>query len=106
MVAYAAGKHAYGFCDRCGFRYDLSDLFYEVTDQRRNGLLVCEECKDIDHEQLQLGKFRIWDPEALRDPRPDLSLASSRNMPGLPEFSNPPKATMTISTNAPTVTIT
>lgn len=103
MSAFAVGKHAYGFCDRCGFRYDLKDLKYEMTDQRRNGLRVCPECMDIDHEQLQLGKFRIWDPEALKDPRPDLSLVSSRDMPGLP--GHPPTAGLTLTAYAPTVVI-
>ena len=82
MSTFAAGKHAYGFCDRCGFRCDLNDLKYEMTDQRRNGLRVCPECLDIDHEQLQLGKFRIYDPEALNDPRPDVSQSIARGIFG------------------------
>ncbi len=77
MTTFAAGKHAYGFCDRCGVRYDLGDLHAEMEDQRLNGLLVCKPCLDIDHEQLQLGKFRIFDPEALRDPRPDITRKQS-----------------------------
>jgi len=62
------------------FRYDLHELKVQMIDQKPSGLKVCPECMDIDHEQLQLGKFRIWDPEALKDPRPDTSLASSRDM--------------------------
>ena len=81
-MAYATGKYAHGFCDRCGFRCDLADLKNQVIDQKPSGLLVCPECMDIDHEQLQLGKFRIYDPEALRNSRPDLSLASSRAQRG------------------------
>jgi hypothetical protein len=68
---YAAGKHAFGFCDRCGFRYDLNSLKYEVVDERRNGYRVCDSCLNPDHPQLQLGEFRIYDPQSLLDPRPD-----------------------------------
>jgi len=80
--AYASGKHAFGFCDRCSFRYPLADLKFEVQDGHLNGLRVCEKCKDIDHEQLQLGEFRIWDPEALQDPRPDLAEDTGRSFFG------------------------
>jgi len=83
-MTYASGKHAHGFCDRCAFRYDLSDLKPEIYDQKPNGLRVCPECLDTDHPQLQLGKFRINDPEALRNPRPDTSLTSSRDVDALP----------------------
>ena len=34
------------------------------------GLLVCGECWDPDQPQLQLGRFPVSDPQALRNPRP------------------------------------
>lgn len=74
MATYASGKHAFGFCDRCGFRYDLSELKPEIENQRPNGLKVCWVCFDVDHPQLQLGKFPINDPIVLKDPRPDRAL--------------------------------
>ena len=82
MSVFAKGRKAYGFCDRCGFRYPLNELRKEIVDQRPNGLKVCETCLDIDHPQLQLGKFRIYDPEALQDPRPDISQNTSRGIYG------------------------
>jgi len=79
---YAKGSEAFGFCDRCGFRYPLADLKYQMENQRPNGLRVCMECKDQDHPQLRLGTFKIHDPIALRDPRPDNAEAESRKFFG------------------------
>ena len=79
---FASGRHAFGFCDRCGFRYDLSALKWEFEDKRRNGLRVCPECLDPDHPQLQLGRFRIYDPQSLKNPRPDLNLVATNALFG------------------------
>ena len=79
---FAAGKHAFGFCDRCGFRYPLASLKWEFEDKKRNGLRVCGDCLDPDHPQLQLGRFRVYDPQTLRDPRPDLSQKESQGLFG------------------------
>jgi|TARA_Y100000114_G_scaffold143303_1_gene150708 hypothetical protein len=70
-MAYAVGRKALGQCDRCGFTYKLKDLKYEVEDESRNGLRVCQECFDPDHPQLQVGKLNTSDPEALFNPRAD-----------------------------------
>lgn len=70
-TAFATGKLAWGLCDRCGQQYLLRELKDQVIDQRKSGLLVCHVCLDIDHPQLQLGKTPIFDPQALRNPRPD-----------------------------------
>jgi hypothetical protein len=80
--AFAAGKYAFGFCDRCSFRYPLHELVAEVTNQKRTGLKVCPECLDPDHPQLQLGRYGFSDPQALRNPRPDQSEAASRALTG------------------------
>ena len=40
MAGYASGKHAYGICDRTGFRYKLEDLVFEVQHGVRTGLRV------------------------------------------------------------------
>ena len=69
---FAAAKYALGTCDRCGFTYPLNSLLWELEDKKRNGLRVCSECLDPDHPQLQLGRFRVYDPQSLRDARPDL----------------------------------
>jgi hypothetical protein len=67
---FAAGKHAFGFCDRCGFRYDLKELKSEVIDLNPTGYLVCSECWDPDNPQYQLGREPISGAEALENPRP------------------------------------
>ena len=69
--AYAVGKKARGFCDRCGFDYLLEDLKAEVVDLKVTGIRVCPECWDPDQPQRQLGRFPISDPQALRNPRPN-----------------------------------
>jgi len=79
---FAGGKHAFGFCDRCGFRYPLNELLWEMEDKRRNGLRVCAPCHDPDHPQSQLGRFRVYDPQTLRDPRADLSKVQSQSLFG------------------------
>jgi len=86
---WAGGKHAYGFCDRCAFRYPLHELGYEIEDKRPNGLRVCPECFDKDHPQLQLGEFRVYDPEALKDPRPDTNPKESQGLFGWNPVGNP-----------------
>jgi hypothetical protein len=79
---YAKGKYAFGFCDRCGFRYDLGDLKFEVRKGRNVNLKVCNECWDPDQPQLWLGTFPVNDPQALRDPRPDIAQTQSRALFG------------------------
>jgi len=44
----------------------------------KTGLLVCQECWDPDHPQNHLGREPVNDPQALRNPRPDTSLMTSR----------------------------
>tara|TARA_R100001594_G_C3955464_1_gene244066 strand:- start:18 stop:359 length:342 start_codon:yes stop_codon:yes gene_type:complete len=78
-MGYAVGKKAKGVCDRCGFTYLLSDLKYEIEDQKRNGLRVCFECLDEDQPQLQLGKIKHTESISLFDPRPNTGKKSSRS---------------------------
>jgi hypothetical protein len=68
---FAAGKKAVAMCDRCGQRFKLKTLKEEVIKTKRFNLLVCEECWDPDHPQLQLGMYPVDDPQALRNPRND-----------------------------------
>ena len=70
-MAYAAGKKALGICDRCGFTYKLSELKYEVQDQKRTGSRVCTSCLDPDHPQFRLGEVDTSDSIGLFNPRPD-----------------------------------
>jgi hypothetical protein len=85
--AFAVGKRALGICDRCGWQYMLRDLKDEVVDQKQTGLLVCPPCLDVDHPQLQLGKTPVYDPQALRNPRPD-SRSDVQSEPQLTGYTN------------------
>jgi len=80
MSNYANGKHAFGFCDRTGFRYKKKDLVPQIENQRPNGLLVGRDVLDKDQPQLQLGRLNMQDPQAIRNPRPDVGLTESRSL--------------------------
>ena len=82
---FAAGKKAIAICDRCGQRFKLKTLKEEVIKTKRYNLLVCQECWDPDHPQLQLGMFPVDDPQALRNPRNDTTyVTSGPNAQGFP----------------------
>ena len=70
---FASGKKAIAECDRCGQRFLLKVLKTEIVKTKNYNLLVCNECWDPDHPQLQLGMWPVDDPQALRNPRPDRS---------------------------------
>ena len=71
MPAYASAKHAYGICDRSGFRYKLEDLVYEVQHGERTGLRVGYDIVAPDQPQNFLGRVNTTDPQSLLNPRPD-----------------------------------
>ncbi len=70
---FASGKHAIAECDRCGFRFKLRQLKSLVIKTKNINILVCPECWEPDQPQLSLGLYPVDDPQALRNPRPDLS---------------------------------
>ena len=79
MSEKAKGKHAYGFCDRTGFRYPLDELVEEYVQGRPTGLRVGKDMVDPDHPQNWVGLQGPYsDPHALDNPRPDLSEKASR----------------------------
>lgn len=86
---YANSYHALGLCDRCGFRFRLSELNTEFYDQRPNGLKVCNDCLDVDQPQLQLGLVSVDDPQSLQDPRPDIDRQPSTTYFGWMPVGNP-----------------
>ena len=51
----------------------LKDLKKEIIKTRLFNLKVCPECWDPDQPQLQLGMYPVDDPQAVREPRPDVS---------------------------------
>lgn len=74
---FASGKWAISVCDRCGQGYKLRVLKKEVIKGRNYDLLVCPTCWDPDHPQLHLGEQPVYDPQGLRNPRPDRSYVTS-----------------------------
>lgn len=80
---------ALGLCDRCGFSFRLNELHVEIFDERPNGLLVCSTCLDQDQPQLQLGRFKVDDPQSLLDPRPDVGVPGSTGLFGWMPIGNP-----------------
>lgn len=74
---FTTGKKAISECDRCGFRFKLKDLKELVIKTKRINILVCKQCWEMDHPQLQLGMYPVDDPQALRNPRPDRSYLTS-----------------------------
>jgi len=74
---YASGKHAIAECDRCGQRYKLVELKKLTIKTKLVSIKVCPECWDPDHPQLRLGMYPVNDPQAVREPRPDISYYAS-----------------------------
>ena len=88
-MSYAKGKHAFGFCDRTGFRYPLKDLVHEYRNGVKTGFLVGRDIVDPDQPQNFLGRIKINDPQSLRNPRPDTALLASRAIVGFDPVGNP-----------------
>lgn len=74
---YSSGKFAIAQCDRCGFRFKLKQLKQLVIKTKNVNILVCQECWEPDQPQLQLGMYPVNDPQAVRNPRPDLGYYES-----------------------------
>jgi hypothetical protein len=82
---YASGRKSIAECDRCGFRYKLNELKSLVIKTKNTSILVCKTCWEPDQPQLSLGLYPVNDPQAVRNPRPDVSYFSS----GLNATGNP-----------------
>jgi len=76
---YSSGKNAIAECDRCGQRYKLTELKKLTIKTKQVSIKVCPECWDPDHPQLQLGMYPVNDPQAVREPRPDVTYEVSGN---------------------------
>ena len=76
---FASGKYAIAECDRCAQRYMLKQLKIQVVKTRPFKIKVCPTCWDPDQPQLLLGMYPVDDPQAVRDPRPDVSYQVSGN---------------------------
>ena len=76
---FASGKYAIAECDRCAQRYMLKELKKQVLKTKLYNVKVCPSCWDPDQPQLQLGMYPVNDPQAVREPRPDVSYRMSGN---------------------------
>ena len=74
---FASGKNSIAECDRCGQRFKLTQLKKQVIKQKLYDIMVCSECWDPDHPQLMLGTFPVDDPQAVRNPRRDITYTQS-----------------------------
>lgn len=74
---YSSGKNSIAQCDRCGFRFKLKQLKSLTIKTKNVNILVCPECWEADHPQLKLGMYPVNDPQAVRNPRPDLGYYES-----------------------------
>ena len=74
---YASAKNSIAQCDRCGFRFKLKQLKTLVIKTKNVNILVCPECWEPDQPQLSLGLYPVNDPQAVRNPRPDLGYYES-----------------------------
>ena len=70
---FASGKYAIAECDRCAQRFMLKDLKKLTIKTKQVTIKVCKECWEPDQPQLQLGMYPVNDPQAVREPRPDVS---------------------------------
>ena len=70
---FSSGKYAIAQCDRCNFRYMLKELKTYTLKTKNVNMLVCSSCWDPDQPQLQLGMYPVEDPQAVRNPRPDVT---------------------------------
>jgi len=81
MARFAYCKYACGCCYRTGFIYKLKDWVPQVRAGRMTGLMVGRDMLDEDQPQNFLGRLGDYaDPQALRDPRPDISQDTSREL--------------------------
>ena len=82
---FASGKNAIAICDRCGFRFKLTELKKEIIKTKTYNALVCPTCWDPDQPQLQLGMYPVDDPQAVRNPRRDTTYVTAGvNAAGFP----------------------
>jgi len=102
---FASYERAFGFCDRCGQRYDLKHLKKYFIMGKLINSKVCPECWDPDHPQNWVGIIGSQkvsnDPQALREPRPDENRNESCS-----NFAYNPVATQSLSLQVNNVFVT
>lgn len=82
---FASKKNSIAACDVCGFRYKLTQLRPLVINTELVDILACPACWTPDQPQLQLGRYPVDDPQAIRNARPDRNYeVSGRTVDGSP----------------------
>ena len=71
-MTYAKGTHSLAICDRCGWSYPYLSMRVEW-----NNLKVCPECYEPRQPQ-DIPAKQTFDPEALYQPRPEVSLPQAQ----------------------------
>jgi hypothetical protein len=74
---FASGKKTLAACDVCGFRVLLKDLKSLVVKGKKTQIMACRACWVPDQPQLMLGTFPVYDPQAVRNARPDTAYTTS-----------------------------
>lgn len=74
---FASAKHSIAECDRCGQRYKLKQLKTLTLKTKNIRIKVCPECWEPDQPQLLVGMYPVDDPQAVMEPRPDVSYLAS-----------------------------
>lgn len=82
-MRFAAGKKAFGFSDRSGFRYPLNKMRREW-----NGLKVGPDEYEEKHPQLEPRRVKA-DAQALKDPRPEKRHIDAEIRVGFPTLERP-----------------
>ena len=80
---FTAGYKAISDCDVCGRQYKLKELKALVIRTKVTNIMACPECWNPDQPQNMQGMYPVEDPQALRNPRPDLLMyygSPSRNI--------------------------
>tara|TARA_Y100000114_G_C11645702_1_gene271605 strand:+ start:270 stop:596 length:327 start_codon:yes stop_codon:yes gene_type:complete len=70
---FASSKNALAECDICGFRFYLRELRNLIIRGSDTNIKACPECWNPDHPQNELGRYPVYDPQAIRNPRPDFT---------------------------------
>jgi hypothetical protein len=96
-MAYSSGKHAYGICDRTGFRYPVRELVFEIQNGVKTGLKIGYDVVDPDHPQNFLGRVKIDENQSVLDARPD------RTEPATEVLLNPNPFTTAVASDSKTV---
>jgi len=112
---FASGKHSIAQCDRCGWRAKLSELKEIYIKLKKANILVCSTCYEEDHPQWMQGLYPINDPQAVRNPRPDLrtDVANEYQFTGFDQYGvmvftleiTPDYGSIEVTGLAPTVTV-